>query len=96
MTSKNLAPKTSNKVDTRFSLVNNLLQYPSQVANILQENEEIIDYDLVQLLENISEYMTKQNRTSTANFLINVTEQIQHYLNYQCSMSQAEAKISVT
>ena len=90
MTSTNVATQNSSKVNTRFSLVSNLLKYPSQVANILQENEEIIDYALVQLLENISEYMTRQNRINTANFLIDVTDQIQHYLSYQHPMGKAQ------
>ncbi len=90
MISKTLTTQNSSKVNTRFSLVSKLLEYPSQVANILQENEEIIDYDLVQLLENISEYMTQKNRINTANFLIDVTEQIQHDLSYQRSMVKVE------
>ena len=81
MTSLNLATRNSGKVKNRFNLVSKLLEYPDRVANILQDNEDIIDYDLVQFLENISEYMTKQNRIKTANFLKSITAQIQRHLN---------------
>ena len=81
MTSSNLAKQSSGKVSNRFNLVSKLLEEPDQVANILQDHENIIDYALVQFLENISEYMTKQNRIKTANFLKDVTDQIQRHIN---------------
>ena len=86
MNSSNLASNNSNKVNTRFSLVNNLLDYPEQVTRILQENEDMIDYALIQLLESISEYMKIQNQIDTANFLITVTRKIRQYLNYQTNV----------
>ena len=81
MTSSNLAKQSSGKVSNRFNLVSKLLEEPDQVANILPDHENIIDYALVQFLENISEYMTKQNRIKTANFLKDVTDQIQRHIN---------------
>ena len=81
MTSSNLAKQSSGKVSNRFNLVSKLLEEPDQVANILQDHENIIDYALVQFLENISEYMAKQNRIKTANFLKDVTAQIQRHIN---------------
>ena len=86
MNSSNLASHNSNKVNTRLSLINNLLDYPEQVTRILQENEDIINYSLIQLLENISEYMKIQNQMDTANFLITVTRKIRQYLNYQTNV----------
>lgn len=85
MNSPNLASNHSNEVNTRFSLVNNLLDYPEQVTRILQENEDLIDYALIQLLENVSEYMKIQNRMDTANFLITVTRKIRQYLKLTSS-----------
>jgi hypothetical protein len=67
----------SHKVATRFSLVNTLLNYPHQANNILQENQEIIDYALVQLLETMSDYMERHNRQGAANFLRDIAGMIQ-------------------
>ncbi len=94
MASTNLATESCGKVNTRFSLVNNLLEHPDQVATILQDNEDIIDYALVQLLENISEYKRIQNCINTANFLIDVTEQIQRELNVS-SIAGIKKKVAI-
>ncbi len=82
MANTNLATESFGKVNTRFSLVNNLLEYPDQVANILRANENMLDYALIQLLENISEYMKTNNRIDTAHFLKKVINQIQQHLNH--------------
>ncbi|ELS01489.1 hypothetical protein Xen7305DRAFT_00011930 [Xenococcus sp. PCC 7305] len=82
MASNNLpTQQSSGKVNTRFSLVNSLLAYPDRVTTILEDHEEMLDYALVQLLENISEYMKMQNRFNTAHFLNTLTNQIQQNLD---------------
>ena len=94
MASTNLATQSSDKVNTRFCLVNNLLEHPEQAATILQDNQDIIDYALVQLLENISEYKRIQNCINTANFLLDVTEQIQRELNIS-SVAGIKKKVAI-
>ena len=94
MASTHLAKESCDQVNTRFNLVNNILEHPDQVARILQDNEEIIDYALVQLLENISEYKKIQNRINTANFLLYVTEQIQRQLNFS-SIAGMKKKVAM-
>ena len=82
MANTNLATQNFGKVNTRFSLVKNILDNQDQVATILQANENMIDYALVQLLENISEYMKTNNRLETAHFLKKVTNHIHQHLSY--------------
>ena len=94
MASTNLATESCDQVNTRFNLVNNLLEHPDQVATILQDNEEIIDYALVQLLENISEYKRIQNCINTANFLIDVIDYIQRQLNFS-SIAGMKKKVAI-
>lgn len=81
MANTNSTTESFGKVNTRFSLVNNILDNRDQVATILQANENMIDYTLVQLLENISEYMKTNNRLDNANFLKKVTHYIQQHLS---------------
>lgn len=83
MANINLATQSFEPVNTRFSLVNHLLEYPDQVATILQANENLLDYALVQLLDNISEYMKTNNRLDTAHFLKQVTNYIQQHLSHR-------------
>jgi hypothetical protein len=67
----------SHKIVTRFALVNTLLNYPHQTTSILENNQEILDYALVQLLETISDYMTRNNRQGAATFLKDIADIIQ-------------------
>ena len=71
------------RFNSRFNLISHLLEYPHQTGNILQENEDLIDYALVQLLENMSEYMRRENHTNSADFLSDVTDYIKRYLSCQ-------------
>ena len=83
MANNNLTDQNFDRANTRFSLVSNILDNRDRVATILQANENMLDYALIQLLENISEYMKTNNRLDTAHFLKKVTNHIQQHLSHQ-------------